>query len=249
MGTLASSTGTNFPWKYAHTPDPMPVLPLDDYRAIIMTPTLEHNTAAIGRRCMANREEGGARPTSTVERLGQLALLLLFLFALSGGVALLVQQGRPNGVEITPPPIEVYVTGAVATPGVHTLEEGDRLQDAVDRAGGATDNADLARVNLALRLQDQDHHHIPAEGEEVAIAPSSQADDTSPREDAPAKTNLNTAGMAELMALPGIGEVRARAIIEYRQDVRLFQSVAELVDVSGIGWITVEGLRPLVTVE
>ena len=90
----------------------------------------------------------------------------------------------------------------------------------------------------------------------MAIAPSSQADATSPQADAssprtdtPAKTNLNTAGLEELMALPGIGEVRARAIIEYRQDVRLFQSVADLVDVSGIGWITVEGLRPLVTVE
>ena len=66
---------------------------------------------------MDDGEAGGAPPTSTVERLGQLALLLLFLFALAGGIALLVQQGRPAGVEVTPPSIEVYVTGAVAHTG------------------------------------------------------------------------------------------------------------------------------------
>ena len=197
---------------------------------------------------MDSGEAGGAPPTSTVERLGQLALLLLFLFALTGGVALLVQQGRPGGVEVTLPTatpaasIQVYVTGAVARPGVYTLQEGDRLRDAVDRAGGAGENADLARVNLALHVQDQDHHHIPAIGEEAAVAPSPEAD-------APARTNLNRAGLEEMMALPGIGEVRANAILEHREQNGPFQSVEELVNVSGIGWTTLERIRPLVTVE
>ena len=184
-----------------------------------------------------------------MERLGQLALLLLFLFALSGGVALLVQQGRPGGVEVTPPSIEVYVSGAVVRPDVYTLQEGDLLRDAIDSAGGPTESADLARVNLALRVQDQDHHHVPAVGEEVVIAPSSEADDPSPQADAPAKTNLNQAGLAQLMALPGIGEVRAHSIIEHREHNGPFESVDELVDVSGIGRTTLERLRPLVTVE
>ena len=197
---------------------------------------------------MDNGEAGGARPTSTVERLGQLALLLLFLFALSGGVALLVQQGRPGGVEVTLPTatpaasIQVYVTGAVAHPGVYTLQEGDRLRDAVDRAGGASENADLARVNLAAHVQDQDQHHIPAIGEEPTVAPTPQAE-VSPL------TNLNRAGLDELMELPGIGEVRANAILEYRRQNGPFQSVGELVNVPGIGWVTLERIRPLVTVE
>jgi len=197
---------------------------------------------------MDSEEAGSAHSASTVERWGQLALLLLFLFALSGGIALLVGQGRPGGVEVVLPTatpaasVQVYVTGAVASPGVYTLQEGDRLQDAVDRAGGAVANADLARVNLALHVQDQDHHHILAIGEEAAIAPTPQAD-------GPQLTNLNQAGLEELMALPGIGEVRAHSILEHRRQNGPFRSVEELVDVSGIGWTTLERLRPLVTVE
>lgn len=197
---------------------------------------------------MANGEADGPRPTSTVERLGQLVLLLLFLFALAGGVALLVQQGRPGGVEVTlpaatpAPSVQVYVSGAVARPGVYTLQEGDRLRDAVDRAGGAAENADLARVNLAAHVQDQAHHHIPAIGEAAAAGPSTEAD-------TPAKTNINRASLEELMALPGIGEVRATAVLEHRRQNGPFRSVEDLVDVSGIGWTTLERLRPLVTVE
>ena len=197
---------------------------------------------------MDNGEKGRAVPSTTVERWGQLALLLLFLFALSGGIALLVGQGRPGGVEVVLPTatpaasVQVYVTGAVANPGVYTLQEGDSLQDAVDRAGGAVANADLARVNLAAHVQDQDHHHIPAIGEEAAIALTPQAD-------GPPVTNLNRAGLDELMALPGIGEVRAHSILEHRRQNGPFRSVEELVDVSGIGWTTLERLRPLVTVE
>ena len=197
---------------------------------------------------MDSGEAGDPRPSPTPERLGQLALLLLFLFALSGGIALLVQQGRPGGVEIalpTPTPaaaIRVHVTGAVAQPGVYALQQGDILQDAVDRAGGAGDDADLARVNLAAEVHDQDQHHIPAVGEAPAVAPTPQAE-------ASPLTDLNRAGLAELIALPGIGEVRANAIIEYRRENGPFQSVDELVDVSGIGWTTLERIRPLVTVE
>ena len=197
---------------------------------------------------MDDGKAGGPSSSSGVERLGQLALLLLFLFALAGGIALLVQQGRPGGVEVTlptatpAPSVQVYVTGAVARPGVYTLQEGDRLQDAVDRAGGADENADLARVNLAAHVRDQDHHHIPMMGEEAAAAPT-------PESDTPSRTNLNRAGLEELMALPGIGEVRAQSILDHRRQNGPFQSVESLVDVSGIGWTTLERIRPLVTVE
>ena len=197
---------------------------------------------------MDGGDTGGARPSSTVERLGQLALLLLFLFAIAGGVVLLVERGQPGGVEVvlptvTPiPSVQVYVTGAVAEPGVYTLQDRDRLQDAVKLAGGATADADLARVNLALLVQDEGHYHVPAVGEDLPVAPSSQAAGTS-------STNLNTASLAELMALPGIGEVRANAILEHRERNGPFRSVDDLVDVSGIGRGTLESIQDLVTAE
>ena len=167
-----------------------------------MTPNPEHNTAdgPGGDGLDSGEAGGGPRHTSTVERLGQLALLLLFLFALSGGIALLVQQGRPGGVEVTLP---------TATPAAVSVTE------TVDTTVTST----------------------PPAG---ASPPQSQV---SPL------TNLNSAGLEELMALPGIGEVRAGAIIEYREQHGPFRSVDELVDVSGIGWATVDRIRPLVTVE
>ena len=100
-------------------------------------------------------------------------------------------------------------------------------------------------MNLALRVGDQDHHHIPAVGEEIAVAPSTEADAPAPQAGSQPRANLNTAGLAELMALPGIGEVRAHSIIEHRDQNGPFRSVDELVNVSGIGWATLERLRPL----
>lgn len=96
--------------------------------------------------------------------------------------------------------IRVDVRGAVASPGVVTLQPGDRVQDALALAGGALPDADLSQVNLALRVRDEDVLHVPTEGNLIAST----------------LVDINTASQHDLEALPGIGPVRARAIIEAR---------------------------------
>ena len=195
--------------------------------------------------------EGGDGPApasdSALERLGRTALLGLFLLALAGGVALLVRQGSPGGVEVimptpTPKPsLQVYLTGAVARPGVYTFQKGERLADALAAAGGATSEADLTQVNLALRLRDQDRFHVPRAGEAPRL-PARLAEEG-------ALVDLNRASAEELQRLPSIGPTRAADIVEYREANGRFEAVEELLAVSGIGPATLEGLRHLVTVE
>ena len=123
---------------------------------------------------------------------------------------------------------KVYVTGEVAQPGVYPIAPGDRVVDVVARAGGLNPEADTLRINLAVRLQDEMHVHIStrpstSDGHPApapTAAPRSPAAAGGPPTAAPAGTarrvNINTATIAELEALPGIGAVSARKIVEHR---------------------------------
>jgi competence protein ComEA len=115
--------------------------------------------------------------------------------------------------------IRVYVSGAVVSPGVYTLEEGDRWIDAIEAAGGFADGADTAGVNLARRVEDEEQILVPLIGAGV-VAGASQGP----------QVNINTASQAELESLPGIGEARAQAIIESRTSAGRFVAVEELVE-------------------
>ena len=124
--------------------------------------------------------------------------------AVAGVLYLLVSASTPSdGMEIalpTPAPsdIQVYVTGAVREPGVYTVGADARLATAVEAAGGVTDEADLYAVNLAARLVDEAHWHIPTRGE--AAAPAQQAGKA-----AAGKIDINSAGVDSLVSLPQIG--------------------------------------------
>lgn len=137
----------------------------------------------------------------------------------------------------TPEPhtIVVHVDGAVASPGVYTLVTGSRVADAVAAAGGATPEAQTTGVNLAAPLSDGQQVIVPAQGQQVP----QQSPDGVASADAPtsasALINLNTAGVEELDALPGVGEATARAIVEERESNGPFATVEDLVRVSGIG--------------
>ena len=147
----------------------------------------------------------------------QLAILLLSIALLGGGVFALILQPSPGPVEIslptsTPQPeIKVYVNGAVRSPGVYTAQEGDRLEDVLAMAGGLTEDADLLRVNPALRAEDEAHFYVPRTGEAVPTPPPSSTG-----------VNINTASAEELSTLPGIGEEKANAIVEHRRQNRPF---------------------------
>lgn len=148
----------------------------------------------------------------------------------------------------------VYISGAVRNPGVYTLRAGDRLMDGLTAAGGATEDADLSRVNLARRVQDEEHYHIPKAGETPPPASTSIIGVTPSDAPSDARTskgliNLNTASVDLLVTLPGIGPVRAKAIVDYRERNGLFQSVEEINKVPGIGPASYANIRHLVTVE
>jgi competence protein ComEA len=148
---------------------------------------------------------------------------------------------------IVPVPVEeklliVYVTGAVNKPGVYILDEGSRVFQAIEKAGGHADDADLERINLAEPLYDGQPVYVPRKSD----AGSPQAEGFSTVQGA--KVNINRASISELESLPGIGSVKAQSILDYREKNGSFHSVDDLVKVSGIGDKTLEGLRDLITI-
>ena len=176
-------------------------------------------------------------------------LVALIIAAASAGIALLITESRNGGpgVEIllptaTPTPeLKVYLRGAVGRPGIYVMEEGDRLADAIAEAQGVTEGAQLDCVNLAIRVKDEAQYHVPGTGE------ACQAGDTTAQsspEDG--RLNINTASPKDLETLPGIGPVKARAIVNYRETAGPFRSTDEIMDVRGIGQATYEGIRDLV---
>ncbi len=159
---------------------------------------------------------------------------------------------RPTEVPLptaTPPPIVVYVSGAGVRPGVYALPAGARLADALAAAGGASSQADLEAINLARRLQDEEHVHIPRRGETPRPEPTPLPAGAAPSGPSGGKVNINTAGLAELDSLPGIGPGYAQRIIDYRQAHGPFSSIEEIQNVPGIGPATFARIRDLITVQ
>jgi len=147
----------------------------------------------------------------------------------------------------TPHPLRVYVSGAVHRPAVYEIAPGSIVRDAIEAAGGPLSNADLTRLNLALELRDQQRVHVPREGEvDPPSAVSGGASESV--EAAGGPVNINTATAEELETLPGIGEVTAQRIIDYREANGPFETVEDIQNVSGIGPKTLEGMRDLITV-
>ena len=139
-------------------------------------------------------------------------------------------------------PVIVHVAGWVRRPGVYELRVGDRVVDALEAAGGARRGAMLDALNLAALLTDGQQVLVPRQADAAAAPAGSVPGLTT------ALVNINTADAAALETLPGIGEVLAATIIQYRDEHGPFGVVEELLEVSGIGEVTLEELRDLVTV-
>jgi competence protein ComEA len=142
----------------------------------------------------------------------------------------------------TPKSIRVHVTGAVKTPGVYTLPDTARLEDAIQAAGGLLEGVDPQALNLAAPLEDGQRLTIPASAQG-----SLTTDDRSLNVALPVLVNINTASLAELESLPGIGEVKALAIFDYRQKNGLFTALEDLMKVEGISQSLFKKLEGLIT--
>ncbi len=134
--------------------------------------------------------------------------------------------------------IMVYITGEVVKPGVLLIPEDTRLVEALDLVGGVTDVADINALNLARKLQDEEKIHIPTIGEVIQAPNSSQSN----------QVNINTATVEELKTLPGIGDVIAQNIIDYREKNGLFTQLDQLKEVNRIGDKIYEGLIDSITI-
>ena len=143
--------------------------------------------------------------------------------------------------------ITVDVKGAVKSPGIYDLPVGSRVHDAVQKAGGLTEEADSKSLNLAQKVSDEALVYVPTKGEEAA---SQQAtSETTPSSSKEKKINLNKASLEELKQVKGLGGKRAQDIIDHREANGKFKSVDELKKVSGIGAKTIEKLKDYVTVD
>ena len=179
-------------------------------------------------------------------RLGLGAAVVLAIVALSTAVGLGLVRGQPSSVEAVPlaessasvesAPAEIYVhvLGAVERPGLYVLRADSRVVDALAAAGGSTDAAELAGVNLARRVEDGEQILVPVVGSVAGPSAPPSGDGT---------VDLNTADQAALEELPGIGPALAERIVAWREDNGRFRTVDDLLAVPGIGEKVLEGLR------
>ena len=143
--------------------------------------------------------------------------------------------------------ITVDVKGAVGSPGIYDLPVGSRVNDAVQKAGGLTEQADSKSLNLAQKVSDEALVYVPTKGEEAASQQTASGTASSTSKEK--KINLNKASLEELKLVKGLGGKRAQDIIDHREANGKFKSVDELKKVSGIGAKTIEKLKDYVTVD
>jgi competence protein ComEA len=188
-----------------------------------------------------------------------LAGLLVFVSRAPAGQPIVLQPAP------TKAPIAVHVVGAVPRPGLYEFAEGARVQDAIDASGGLLTTANPGALNLAMLLTDGLQLNIhykeggePTETDTSLTLPGSEEEeepftfDEEPQDNDPFGNdliNINTASLAELDTLPGIGPALAQRIIDYRNENGAFSTIEEIMEVSGIGPATFERLKDLITVN
>ena len=146
--------------------------------------------------------------------------------------------------------IKVYITGEVKNQGVIELEEGDRIADAIKKAGGQTEQASLKNVNLAYQLEDGQKIYIPnindTETEIIDDGASGVVDDATIKQTV---VNINKADEKELQSLNGIGESLATSIVQYRKENGKFETIEDLKNVPGIGDSKFENIKEYIKVK
>lgn len=139
------------------------------------------------------------------------------------------------------------IKGAIHNPGVYKMEEGHRIIDLVEKAGGLLNDAESNAVNFAQKVEDQMVVYIPKVGEEDINIPASPVNKAQEQE--AGKVNINEADEAGLMTLNGIGSSKAASIIQHRDEKGFFKTIDEIKNVSGIGEATFNNLKDSITVS
>lgn len=141
--------------------------------------------------------------------------------------------------------IMVHISGEVYYPGLIELESGSRVKDAVDLAGGLKKDADIDKINLAKKVVDEEKIYVPQKGEDISGDVIMETGSTTDQSTSNSKINLNTCTKEQLMSLPGIGEVTATKIIDYRSTNK-FKTIEDVMNVSGIGTKKFEALKDFI---
>lgn len=152
-----------------------------------------------------------------------------------------------EATEIIAVVIMADIKGAVNIPGVYMMEEGDRIIDLVEKAGGLLNDAESNAVNFAQKVEDQMVVYIPKIGEENIQIPETPVSEAQEQE--VGKININEADEAVLMSLSGIGPSKAASIIQHREEKGFFKTIDEIKNVSGIGESTFNNLKDSITVS
>lgn len=161
------------------------------------------------------------------------------------------QQVKPQKKESTSNEnITIFISGEVKEPGVVTIEGNKRLSDAIDKLGGFTSEANLNKINLAMKIEDEKHYIIPKIGEDLENIPKDIDESKSVESKSEdSKININTANIQELDALPGVGEATANKIISYRDEKGKFNNIEEIKNVNGIGDKKYEDIKEMININ
>ncbi|MGD9893947.1 MAG: helix-hairpin-helix domain-containing protein [Dehalococcoidia bacterium] len=166
------------------------------------------------------------------------AVLALFLLAIRSASAPPAIEVKLADAPVADGVLKVYITGAIVAPGIYQVQPGDRYADALALAGGPTDDAEPLAVNLARRVKDEDHIHVPRQGEPLTVSAAGDP-----------ILDLNTATALQLEALPGVGPVRAQQIVESRAKEGPFTSPDDLVQRKLIPQSMIEAIRGRIQVR
>ena len=209
--------------------------------------------------------------TSAVSRVRVVAIWLLaataVIVALTGAYFWGASNAKVTQVEIlipTPAPAVVQIVGEVRMPGVYELKSEDRVLDAIEAAGGMKESAAIESINLAATVRDGSRIVIPAvtpteatisdetpanQGPNKGGAPQGALGNQSSSGSPEFPIDLNSATVEQLKSLPGIGDTRANQIVAFRNSVGGFSTLEQLLEISGIGTLTLEAIRPLVVIR
>jgi competence protein ComEA len=179
--------------------------------------------------------------------LFHLALAVLFGFGIGGLILILNKRPKLEPIQIlpttTPVLMAVHVSGEVLEPGVIYVARDTRIGQVIEEAGGFSTDADQNSLNLAAYVYDGQRIHVPSQIE-VSLQPMEDQDEAIRY-----PININHCSLDDLISLPGIGETKAAAIIKYRETNGGFDTIEDILNVSGIGPAIFSEIKELITAK